>query len=78
MDDENILARIGGEHVAAALRTLPDAETAKEDSQEAAIDVPGFGKVRFSCRRVTGRQGKYRYKFWSAFKAVKANSDSEQ
>ena len=68
---ENILRKIGGQYIAAALQTLPDAETSKEDFQETAIELPVFGIVRFKCRRMDGRQGKYRYRFWTAIEAFK-------
>ncbi len=50
---ENILRLIGGEYVSAALKALPNCETATEDFQESVIEVPNLGKVRFTCRQVT-------------------------
>lgn len=32
--DENILAKIGGDYLSAALKTLPDVEPAKEEIRE--------------------------------------------
>lgn len=63
---ENILRKIGGQYVAQALQTLPNAETSKEDFMETVIELPVFGLVRFRCQRMTGRQGKHRYRFWTA------------
>lgn len=54
-----------------ALQTLPNAEIATEDFQEAVIELPVFGQVRFTCQRMTARQGKYRARFWSAIEAFK-------
>jgi hypothetical protein len=68
---DNILPNIGGQFISAALQTLPDAETSKEDFQETVIELPVFGMVRFKCKRMTGRQGKYRYRFWTTIEAVK-------
>ena len=68
---ENILRKIGGQYIAAALQTLLDAETSKEDFQETVIELPVFGMVRFKCQRMTGRQGKNRYRFWTANEAFK-------
>ena len=47
MDKENILARVGGEHVAAALNTLPDPAVGTEERRETVIEVPELGQVRF-------------------------------
>ncbi|SCY30973.1 hypothetical protein [Nitrosospira sp. Nsp13] len=68
---ENILRKIGGQYIAEALNTLPDAERSKEDFTETVIKLPVFGHVRFKCQRMTGRQGKYRYRFWTAIEAFK-------
>ena len=67
----NILREIGRQYVAEALQTLPNAETAAEDFLEAVVELPVFGQVRFTCECMTGRQGKNRYRFWTAIKAVK-------
>ena len=55
---ENMLRLIGGEYVAAAIKTLPDPNTANEDFQETVMEVPNLGKVRFTCRRVKSRHHK--------------------
>lgn len=68
---ENILRKIDGPYVSQALKTLPDANKEKEDFMETEIEVPVLGLVRFKCKRMTGRQGKYRYRFWSAIEAFK-------
>lgn len=72
MDDkENILRLIRGEDVSAALKTLPDPNTTNEDFQETVIEVPTFGKVRFTCRRVKSKHHKSYNVFWNAIAAVK-------
>jgi len=58
MMEENILRKIGGQYISAALQTLPDAETSTVDLQKTVIEVPVFGRVRFLCKRMTGKQGK--------------------
>jgi hypothetical protein len=68
---ENILRKIGGQYIGAALQTLPNAETSTEDFQETVMELPAYGMVRFKCQRMTGRQGKNRYRFWTAIEAVK-------
>jgi hypothetical protein len=70
---ENILRKISGQYIAAALQTLPNVETSKDDFQEKIIELPVFGRTRFKCQRMTGRQGKYRYRFWTAVEAVKVD-----
>ncbi len=52
-------------------KALPDAETAKHDVQESTIEVPGFGKVRFTCKRFKHKHRKSYSVFWTATKAVK-------
>ncbi len=48
-----------------------DSETATEDFQESVIDVPSFGMVRFTCRRVRSKHRKSVHVFWNAIAAVK-------
>jgi hypothetical protein len=69
MVTENILAQVGGEHVAAALNTLPDRAVDTEERRETVIDVPQLGQVRFTCKRFVSRKGKLRNAFWVAEKA---------
>jgi hypothetical protein len=45
--------------VAAALKSLPEAETTRDEVKENIIDVPRFGKVRFTCKRFKHKQGKF-------------------
>lgn len=73
---ENILRKIDGPYVSQALKTLPDANKGKEDFRETVIEVPVLGLVRFKCKRMIGRQGKYRYRFWSAIEAFKVEQKS--
>lgn len=66
---ENILRKVDGPFVAQALQTLPSAESSREDFAETEIDVPVLGRVHFKCQRMTTRQGKNRFRFWSAIEA---------
>ena len=70
-DKENILRLIGGEYVAAATKQLPDPNTANEDFQDTAMEVPNLGKVRFTCRRFKSKNHKSVNIFWCAIGAVK-------
>ncbi|SCX91950.1 hypothetical protein SAMN05216420_101334 [Nitrosospira sp. Nl5] len=71
MVSEDILRKIGGQYIAAALQASPNVETSKEDFQETIIELPVSGTTRFKCQRMTGKQGKYRYRFWMAVEAVR-------
>jgi hypothetical protein len=56
MVGENILARVGGEHFAAALNTLPDPAVDTEERRETVIEIPELGQAAMSllmafCRR---------------------------
>jgi hypothetical protein len=70
MNDDNILERVPGQYVSAAVQTLPNAATAAEDSMEAIVDVPGIGAVRFTARRHKSKKGKVSHHFWTAERAV--------
>jgi hypothetical protein len=69
MEPEN-LARIRGEHVSAALQTLPPAATDSVDERTTEYDVPELGRVRFYFKRFTSKKGKSRYTFRTAERAV--------
>ena len=62
---ENILARVGGEWVGAAANTLPPAATATETRMQTVIEVPRFGRVRFTFERTRYRHNKHVGSFWS-------------
>ncbi|HZP23441.1 MAG TPA: hypothetical protein VFB04_08340 [Terriglobales bacterium] len=66
----NILSRIPGEYVAAALNALPDSATTPEETLEWIFALPGFGTVRFSGRKLRSKKGKSVRLFWSAYAAV--------
>src|SRR5215211_3341013 len=70
MDDGNgILSKIPSQYVAAANQILPKAETAVQDSMEAVREVPGFGNVRFTFKRLRHKRGKSVHYFWCATRA---------
>jgi hypothetical protein len=66
----NILSRVPGEHIAAALQTLPDCETTKQNLIETVYEVPLIGRVRFTCKRFRHKHGKSTTWFWTAQQAV--------
>ena len=74
--DDNILERVPGQYVAAALITLPPAERSTKDTTEAFIDVPGIGRVRITASRHRSKKGKVSHYFWTAERAVLAKPAS--
>jgi hypothetical protein len=76
MDLENVLAKIRGADIAAAIRTLPAAQTDTVDERSAEMTVPDLGLVRFYFRRLTAKTGKSRRFFWCAKRAVVVESIS--
>lgn len=68
--DNGILAKIPGEHIGAALQTLPDPASAKSETLEVERDVPGIGRVRFTAVLYKSKHGKSVIYFWGASKAV--------
>lgn len=76
MSEENgILALVPGQFVAQALNALPEAARDTEPCRQAVIDVPGLGRVRFTCRRVVSRKGRAKTAFWAAQKAEQVADD---
>jgi hypothetical protein len=73
MDENGILARIPGEYVSDALKTLPKADTATQTPLDTQLDVPGIGRVRFSAKRLGSKKGKSTTYFWSIFQAIKVD-----
>ena len=70
--EKNILARVEEKHVLAALRALPHPEdVTKDEFQETVIEVPRLGHVRFTCYRIVGAHGDYRWAFWAPVKAAR-------
>ena len=67
---DNILSRVPALYITDALKTLPPAVIASEDSMEAQIAVPGIGNVRFTAKRRERRMGKAVVYFWKAEKAM--------
>lgn len=68
--DNGILARIRGQDIAAALNTLPPAESCETATVETEYDVPDVGRVRFTVERCRSKRGKFVRYFWTACRAV--------
>jgi hypothetical protein len=69
----NLLSSIPGQYIGMALNTLPDPKTAPEEYQEAVIDVPGVGRMRFNCQWHRHKRGKFTHYFWIAIEAVRCD-----
>jgi hypothetical protein len=74
MSDMDILARIPGEFVGMAAQSLPAAETTSEAFCDARVQLPNGSIVVITFRRVSHRHGRSRHWFWSAIRAVRAES----
>lgn len=72
-DDNGILASIPGQYVAAATSQLTEAALSTEKTAETALDVPGFGRVRFSARRMMSKKGRATIYWWSVTRAVRVD-----
>ena len=66
MEDNNIIARIPGQYLAAAEYGLPDATTSSERELQAKADVPGHGRVLIIFERKTHKRGKNTHTWWCA------------
>ena len=78
MSDENILSRVPGQYLAAALQTLPKAETAAVDTMEATIDVPGIGAVRVTAKRMKAKRGKVSHYSWTLRRRFRQSAHERQ
>ena len=68
--EPRLLARIPGQYISQALKTLPPAEIAPFDVMEASIDVPGIGTVRITAKRMKHKKGRLMHYFWNADSAA--------
>jgi hypothetical protein len=70
MDLQNVLPKVPGKYVSAALQTLPSALADTGDEPTTEYDVPELGRARFYFSRFTSKKGKSRHTFWSAERAT--------
>jgi hypothetical protein len=61
----NIMPRIPGEYLARGSQDLPSPDVAAQEMAISYSDVPGFGRVRITYRRMSSRKGKLRRWFWT-------------
>jgi hypothetical protein len=69
-DGGNVLARIAGQYIAQALKTLPPAENVALDVMEVLIDVPSIGAVCITAKRMKHKKGRCTHYFWNADSAA--------
>lgn len=72
--DNGILARVPGEYVSQALKTLPKAETSTKDYETAFVDVGppwNLGLVRITAKRSKYKRAKFTRYIWHAVHAQK-------
>ena len=69
MEDNGILAEVGGQYVSAAGKTLPPAATAEDREYPVEIDAGHTGLVRVTFVKQKAKRGKFSHWFWSAKRA---------
>lgn len=72
MNDNGILEQVGGQYVAAAIKTLPPAVTAEDRDHFVEIDAGHAGRVRLTFRKQKAKRGKFSHWFWQAKRADSA------
>lgn len=68
-NDNGILARIRGDLVSQALRTLPAPSVTSPATAAVIMEVEGIGTVQFSVARKLAKRGKHSHYYWSAERA---------
>ena len=71
MVEENIIESIPGEFISQALRAMPNAATSPYEERNAVIMVPGIGRVRVICKKMTHKRAKLTHVFWMAVRVVR-------
>lgn len=69
MENNGILAGVGGQYVSEAGKTLPPAATAEDREYAVAIDAGHTGKVRIYFRKQKAKRAKHSHWFWLAHRA---------
>ena len=62
---ENLLVKIPGQYIAAGSRSLPNADTSKDETLQAIVDVPNIGRVRLTYTRFKHKKAKTTRFFWT-------------
>ena len=70
--DKGILTKIPGKYIAEALNSLPECRTVSDDTVRFTSDIPDFGRVRITFKRVAKTRLFDSDDFWIAVHAAKA------
>ncbi|MFA1701057.1 hypothetical protein ACB245_27870 [Achromobacter ruhlandii] len=69
MQSNGLLEQVGGQYVAAAIKTLPPAATAEDRDHFVEIDAGHIGAVRLTFRKQKAKRGKFSHWFWQGKRA---------
>lgn len=72
---ENILGRVRGEDLAAALKLLPGPAVCTDATRHVDYEVVPLGMVRIAYERKTSKRGRFRQWFWTPSHAEIVNSE---
>jgi hypothetical protein len=72
--DANILGKVRGDQISAALQTLPPPTHLSPMTAVVLYDVEGIGLVEFSVDRLQARRGKHSHYFWCATRAERVET----
>jgi hypothetical protein len=77
MDDNGILARVGGPFIASGMATLPPASDVEPGTERTVElpDVPDLGRVVITYRAATFKHGRSRRWHWVAVRAVRQSDE---
>jgi hypothetical protein len=79
MDDNGILARVGGPFIASGMANLqPASEVEPGTERTAELNVPELGKITITYRAATFKHGRSRRWHWVAVRADSAGSEPAQ
>ena len=68
---DNILPRIPRQYIALAVEGMPGNDAPYGALASVEQNVPRFGRVRFTARRMRSKRGRLSYLFWSVESAEK-------
>ena len=72
MDDENIYGLVPSELLHPVRETLPPLDEATREPCERTIELPNFGRVVVTFKKLTHKHHKSSHTFWTVERVVKA------
>ena len=72
MDDENIYGLVPSELLHPVRETLPPLDEATREPYERTIELPNFGRVVVTFKKLTHKHHKSSHTFWTVDRVVKA------